>query len=75
MLYLKLQLHVVSNYNLRSAGAPLLFVPIKEQGNFQDIVARSFNRLPASIRKIEHYPAFVNAIKADLFTKAKARLE
>lgn len=46
--YLKLNLHKVSAYSLRSSTAPVLSIP-KESGTFQHSAATSFNKLPVAI--------------------------
>ena len=71
---LKLELHKVSTYTLRSSCAPSLLIP-KESSTFQDMAARSFNALPADIRNITVFKSFINAIRSFLFDKAKSRLD
>ena len=70
---LKLELHKVSTYNLRSSGAPSLVIP-EESSTFQDMAARSFYALPAAIRNITVLKLFINAIRSLLFDRAKSRL-
>lgn len=49
--YLKLTLHEVTAYNLRSSTAPVFFAP-RESGTFQHSVATLFDRLPIATRNI-----------------------
>ena len=55
---LKLELHKVSTYNMRSCCAPSLLIP-KESRTFQDMAARSFNALPADIGNITVFKLFI----------------
>ena len=71
---LKLELHKVSTYYLRSCCSPSLLIP-KEFSTIQDMAARSFNALPADIRNITVFKSFINAIRRFLFDKAKSRLD
>ena len=71
---LKLELHKVSTYNLRSSCALSLIIP-KESGTFQDMAARSFNALPVDIQNITVFILFINAISSLLLDKAKSRLD
>jgi hypothetical protein len=59
--YLRLSLHCVNAYSLRSSSAPVLDIP-KESGTFQDSAASIFNKLPAEIRNINNYRTFCRCI-------------
>ena len=48
--YLKLNLHQVSAYNLKSSIAPVLSIP-RKTATFRHSAARIFNKLPAAIRR------------------------
>ena len=74
--YLRLQLHSVDGYNLRSSSATQLSVPgPKEVDTFQHMAANTFNKLPDYIRKITSYAPFLRAAKELLLHKAKLRLD
>ena len=60
--YLRLSLHCVNAYRLRSSSAPVLSIP-KESGTFQDSAAATFNKLPVEIRNINNYRSFCHCIK------------
>jgi len=49
--YLKLTLHQVTAYNLRSPTAPVFSI-LRESGTFQHLAATLFNRLRIAIRNI-----------------------
>ena len=50
--YLRLDLHSVSSYNLRSSVAPVISKPIRETDTFQDCASSLFNTLATNIRQI-----------------------
>ena len=60
--YLRLSLHCVNAYRLRSSSAPVLSIPT-ESGTFQDSAAATFNKLPVEIRNINNYRSFCHCIK------------
>ena len=66
--YLKLNLHQVTAYNLRSSTAPVFSIP-KESGIFQHSAATLFNRLPIVIRNISDHKVFCLSAKKHLFAK------
>ena len=66
--YLKLNLHKVSAYSLRSLIAPLLSI-LRESGTFQHSAATIFNKLPVAIRNISEYNSFCRSIKRHLLRK------
>ena len=66
--YLKLSLHQVTAYNLRSSTAPVFSIP-KESGTFQHSAATLFNRLPIVIRNISDHKVFCRSAKKHLFAK------
>ena len=55
--YLKLNLHKISTYSLRSSIAPVLSIP-RESGTFQHSTATIFNKLPVAIRNITECNSF-----------------
>ena len=61
-LPLRLSLHCVNAYSLRSSSAPVLDIP-NESGKFQDSAASIFNKLPSEIRNINNYRTFCRCIK------------
>ena len=63
--YLKLILHKVSAYSLRSSIVPVLSIP-RESGTFQHSAATIFNKLPVAIRNITEYNSFRGCIKRHL---------
>ena len=63
--YLKLILHKVSPYSLRSSIVPVLSIP-RESGTFQHSAATIFNKLPVAIRNITEYNSFRGCIKRHL---------
>ena len=66
--YLKLNLHKVSAYSLRSLIAPVLSIP-RESGTFQHLAATIFNKLPVAIRNITVYNCFCHIVKRHLLCK------
>ena len=60
--YLKLNLHKVSVYSLRSSIAPVLSI-LRESGTFQHSAATIFNKLPVAIRNISEYNSFCRTVK------------
>ena len=66
--YLKLNLHQVTAYNLRSSTAPVFSIP-KESGTFQHSAATLFNRLPIVIRNISDHKVFCRSAKKHLLAK------
>ena len=66
--YLKLNLHKVSAYSLRSSIAPVLSIP-RESGTFQHSTATIFNKLPVAIRNITEYNSFSRSVKRHLLCK------
>ena len=65
--YLKLNLHKVSAYSLRSSIAPVLSIP-RESGTFQHS-ATTYNKLPVAIRNITKYNSFCRSVKRHLSCK------
>ena len=63
--YLKLILHKVSAYSLRSSIVPVLSIS-RESGTFQHSAATIFNKLPVAIRNITEYNSFRGCIKRHL---------
>ena len=66
--YLKLNLHKVSDYSLRSSIAPVLSIS-RESGTFQHSAATIFNMLPVAIRNITEYNSFCLGVKRHLLCK------
>ena len=66
--YLKLNLHKVSAYSLRSSIAPVLSIP-RESGTFQHSAATIFNKLPVAIRNITACNSFCRSAKRHLLCK------
>ena len=66
--YLKLNLHKVSAYSLRSLIAPVLSIP-RESGTFQHSAATIFSKLPVAIRNITEYNSFCCSVKKHLLCK------
>ena len=66
--YLKLNLHKVSAYGLRSSIAPVFSIP-RESGTFQHSAATIFNKLPVAIRNITEYNSFCRSVKRHLLCK------
>ena len=65
---LKLNLHKVSAYSLRSSIAPVLSIP-RESGTFQHSAATTFNKLPIAIRNATEYNSFRRSVKRHLECK------
>ena len=65
--YLKLSLHQVTAYNLRSSTAPVFSIA-KESGTFQHSAAR-LDRLPIVIRNISDHNVFCRSAKKHFFAK------
>ena len=66
--YLKLNLHKVSAYSLRSSIAPVLSIP-RESGTFLHSAATIFNKLPVAIRNITECNSFCRSAKRHLLCK------
>ena len=66
--YLKLTLHQVTAYNLRSSTAPVFSI-LRESGTFQHLAARLFNKLPIATRNILDHNVFCCTAKKHLFAK------
>ena len=66
--YLKLTLHQVIAYNLRSSTAPVFSIP-RESGTFQHSAATMFNRLPIATRNILDHNFFCRSAKKHLFAR------
>ena len=66
--YLKLTLHQVTAYNLRSSTAPVFSTP-RESGTFQHSAATLFNWLPIATRNILDHNVFCSSAKKHLFAK------
>jgi len=69
--YLKLTLHQVSAYNLRSSIAPVLSIP-RETPTFQHSAAIIFNKLPAAIRNNSDYSSFCRSAKGYLLSNPRS---
>ena len=69
--YLKLTVHKVTAYNLRSSAAPAFFTP-RESGTFQHSAATLFNRLPIATRNILDHNVFCRSAKKHLFAKYRS---
>ena len=63
--YLKLNLHKVSAYSLRSSIAPVLSIP-RESGTIQHSAGTIFNKLPVAIRNIAEYNSLCRSVKRHL---------
>ena len=61
--YLRLELHSVSSYNLRSSVAPVIGIPIRETDTFQDCTSSLFNTLPTNVQQIFDYQMFCKAVR------------
>ena len=66
--YLKLNLHKVSAYSLRSSIAPVLSI-LRESGTFQHSAATIFNKLHVAIKNITEYNSFSRSAKRHLLCK------
>ena len=66
--YLKLNIHEVSAYSLRSSIAPVLSIP-RESGKFQHSAATIFDKLAVAIRNITEYNSFCRSVKRHLLCK------
>ena len=66
--YLRLNVHKVSDYSLRSSTAPVLSIP-RVSGTFQHSAANIFNKLPVAIRNITEYNSFCRSVKRHLSCK------
>ena len=60
--YLKLTLHQVIAYNLRSSTTPVFSIP-RESGTFQHSAATMFNRQPIAIRNILDHNFFAAVLR------------
>ena len=69
--YLKLTVHKVTAYNLRSSAAPAFFTP-RESGTFQHSAATLFNRLLIATRNILDHNVFCRSAKKHLFAKYRS---
>lgn len=69
--YLKLTLHEVTAYNLRSSTAPVFFTP-RESGTFQHSAATLFDRLPIATRNILEHNVFCRSAQKHLFAKYRS---
>ncbi len=70
---LRLDVHSIKAYNLRSSTAPTLSVP-RDADTFQHMAATSFNGLPNNIRNISAYRPCIKAVKDTLFQQARLAL-
>ena len=66
--YLKLTLHEVTAYNLRSSTAPVFSIP-RESGTFQHSAAMLFNGLPIVTRNSLDHTVFCRSAKKHFFAK------
>ena len=66
--YLKLNLHKVSAYSLRSLIVPVLSIP-RESRTFQHSAVTIFNKLSVAIRNITEYNSFCRSVKRHLLCK------
>ena len=66
--YLKLNIHKVNAYSLRSSIVPVLSIP-RESGKFQHSAATIFNKLVVAIRHITEYNSFCRSVKKHLLCK------
>ena len=70
--HLRLKLHTVSTYNLRSLEAPKWAIPT-ESGTFQDSAPRLFNTLPDELKQESNYDKFVRLTKKVMLSKGGNR--
>ena len=64
--YLKLNLHKVCAYSVRSLIAPVLSIP-RESATFRHSAAAIFNKLPVAITNTTEYNSFYRNMKRHFF--------
>ena len=69
--YLKLTLHQVTPFSLRSSTAPVFSIP-GESGTFQHSAATLFSRHPRATRNILDHNVFFRSAKKHLFAEYRS---